>query len=195
MLRWYLVRTKPNAEATALRNLVRQGYEVYFPRLSQSLPHRGRWRDRIVPLFPGYLFLGLDEGRQPLAPVRSTTGVACAVRFGSSYALVPDEVDPELAVPRPSGDRIASPRAASIAPAGFARPDPCGPIRRSRGDLPARVRRRARRRAALRPRPACRRQRAGDERRRAPRGLGRGHGCPRRSALQADAPHRGESRT
>ena len=92
MLRWYLVRTKPNAEATALRNLVRQGYEVYFPRLSQSLPHRGRWRDRIVPLFPGYLFLGLDEGRQPLAPVRSTTGVACTVRFGSSYALVPDEV-------------------------------------------------------------------------------------------------------
>ena len=92
MLRWYLVRTKPNAEASALRNLVRQGYEVYFPRLSQSLPHRGRWRDRIVPLFPGYLFLGLDEGRQALAPVRSTTGVACAVRFGSSYAIVPDAV-------------------------------------------------------------------------------------------------------
>lgn len=92
MLRWYLVRTKPNAEATALRNLERQGYLAYFPRLSQSLPHRGRWRDRVVPLFPGYLFLGLDEGRQPLAPVRSTTGVAAAVRFGASYAVVPDAV-------------------------------------------------------------------------------------------------------
>jgi transcriptional antiterminator RfaH len=92
MLRWYLVRTKPNAETTALRNLERQRYETYLPRLSQSLPWRGQWRDRVVPLFPGYLFLGLDEGRQALAPVHSTVGVAGVVRFGASYALVPEAV-------------------------------------------------------------------------------------------------------
>ncbi len=92
MLRWYLVRTKPNAEATALRNLGRQAYEVYLPRLSQSLPWRGQWRDRVVPLFPGYLFLRIDEGRQALAPVHSTVGVAGIVRFGASYATVPDEI-------------------------------------------------------------------------------------------------------
>jgi transcriptional antiterminator RfaH len=96
MLRWYLVRTKPNAEAIAVSNLGRQGYEVYFPRLLQSMPSRGRWRDRIVPLFPGYLFLRLDEGRQPLAPVRSTQGVTNAVRFGPNYAIVPDAVIEEL---------------------------------------------------------------------------------------------------
>ncbi|MEX0734707.1 MAG: transcription termination/antitermination NusG family protein [Steroidobacteraceae bacterium] len=96
MLRWYLVRTKPNAEATARVNLDRQGYEVYFPRLAQSLPSRGRWLERVVPLFPGYLFLRLDEGRQPLAPVRSTLGVSCAVRFGPCYAIVPDDVIREL---------------------------------------------------------------------------------------------------
>lgn len=96
MLRWYLVRTKPNAEAVAVANLGRQGYEVYFPRLLQSMPFRGRWHDRIVPLFPGYLFLRLDEGRQPLAPVQSTLGVTSAVRFGPSYAIVPDEVIQDL---------------------------------------------------------------------------------------------------
>jgi transcriptional antiterminator RfaH len=96
MLRWYLVRTKPNAEGTAHRNLARQGYEAYLPRLSQSLPWRGRWRDRIVPLFPGYLFLGLDEGRQALAPVHSTVGVAGVVRFGATYATVPEEILREL---------------------------------------------------------------------------------------------------
>ena len=96
MLRWYLVRTKPNAEATARANLDRQGYESYFPRVHQPMPCRGRWRERVVPLFPGYLFLRLDEGHQPLAPVRSTLGVACAVRFGASYAVVPDEVIHEL---------------------------------------------------------------------------------------------------
>jgi transcriptional antiterminator RfaH len=96
MHRWYLVRTKPNGEGSARLNLERQGYEVYSPRLSQLLPFRGRWRDRIVPLFPGYLFMGLDEGRQALSPAQSTPGVAAVVRFGASYAIVPDEVVREL---------------------------------------------------------------------------------------------------
>lgn len=96
MLRWYLVRTRPKSESTAQTNLGRQGYEVHCPQLLQSTPCRGRWRERIVPLFPGYIFLRLDEGRQPLAPVRSTQGVASAVRFGPSYAIVPDAVIQEL---------------------------------------------------------------------------------------------------
>lgn len=96
MLRWYLVRTKPNAEATALRNLARQAYEAYLPRLSQSLHWRGQWRERVVPLFPGYLFLRIDEGRQALAPVHSTIGVAGIVRFGASYAIVPDGIVRDL---------------------------------------------------------------------------------------------------
>ncbi len=96
MFRWYLIRTKPNAETTAQNNLERQAYEVYSPRLLQSLPCRGRWRERIVPLFPGYLFLRLDEGRQALAPVQSTLGVTAAVRFGACYAIVPDVVIRDL---------------------------------------------------------------------------------------------------
>lgn len=96
MQRWFLVRSKPNAEGTALRNLERQGYEAYLPRLSQLLPWRGHWRDRVVPLFPGYLFVALDEGSQALAPVHSTLGVASVVRFGASYAIVPNEIVREL---------------------------------------------------------------------------------------------------
>ncbi len=96
MFRWYLIRTKPNGEATAQTNLERQAYEVYFPCLSQSLLCRGRWRERVVPLFPGYLFLHLDEGRQALAPVQSTLGVTGTVRFGACYAIVPDGVIRDL---------------------------------------------------------------------------------------------------
>lgn len=117
MLRWYLVRTKPNAESTALRNLERQRYEAYLPRLSRSLPWRGQWRDRVVPLFPGYLFLGLDEGRQALAPVRSTVGVAGVVRFGARYAIVPDGILRDLrarANPETGLHRLALP--AQLAP-------------------------------------------------------------------------------
>lgn len=96
MLRWYLIHTKVSAEAIAQRNLERQGYEVYLPRLAQSVRFDGRWRDCMMALFPRYLFLRLDEGRQPLAPVRSTVGVATVVRFGSRYTTVPDKIVNEL---------------------------------------------------------------------------------------------------
>jgi len=94
--RWYLILTKPSSEAIARANLGRQGYEIYFPRLAQSLQRRGRRLDRVDPLFPRYLFLRLREGEQALGPVRCSVGVTNVVRFGSSYAVVPDEVIQEL---------------------------------------------------------------------------------------------------
>jgi transcriptional antiterminator RfaH len=92
VLRWYVIHSKPSAEAVAQVNLERQGYQVYLPRLAQSVLWRERRRERIVPLFPRYLFLRLKEGSQPLGPVRSSVGVAGVVRFGCRYAVVDNEV-------------------------------------------------------------------------------------------------------
>jgi transcriptional antiterminator RfaH len=96
MPRWYLIQTKPSGETVAEVNLLRQGYEVYFPRAIKPGRRRGQFREQIVALFPRYLFLRLEEGHQPLAPVSSTTGVAGVVRFGFSYAIVPDAVIRDL---------------------------------------------------------------------------------------------------
>jgi transcriptional antiterminator RfaH len=126
MLRWYLIHTKPLSETLALTNLERQNYEVYLPRATQSVRFNGHWRDRIVALFPRYLFLRLAEGRQSLSPVRSTLGVASVVRFGSRYTVVPDEI-------------IASLRARADAATGLhrlvraARLTPGTPVRIRRG--------------------------------------------------------------
>jgi len=96
MRRWYLIQTKPCGELIAQSNLERQNYEVYLPRVLQPVRLQGQWRGRIVALFPRYMFLCLDEGRESLAPVRSTVGVASVVHFGSNYALVPDAVIRDL---------------------------------------------------------------------------------------------------
>jgi transcriptional antiterminator RfaH len=96
MLRWYLVHTKPAGEHAAKVNLERQSYKVYLPYLAQSFRRNGQWRDRIGPLFPRYLFVRLNEGEQSLGPVRFSAGVSGVVRFGSRYAIVPDEVVREL---------------------------------------------------------------------------------------------------
>jgi transcriptional antiterminator RfaH len=60
---WYVLRTKPRAEVSATCHLERKQIGVFFPRLELSfgggLPV-GRSRERIEPLFPGYLFVHLD---------------------------------------------------------------------------------------------------------------------------------------
>jgi transcriptional antiterminator RfaH len=96
MLRWYLIHTKPLSEQLAQSNLERQGYEVYLPRAVQAVRCNGHWQDRIVALFPRYLFLRLNEGRQSLGSVRFTVGVAHVVRFGSQFTIVPDGVIRDL---------------------------------------------------------------------------------------------------
>jgi transcriptional antiterminator RfaH len=93
---WYLVHTKPLAERTAQAHLERQGYATYLPLLLQTARRREHCLQRIVPLFPRYLFLQLEAGRQSLRPVHSTIGVCNIVRFGVCCAVVRDEVVAEL---------------------------------------------------------------------------------------------------
>jgi transcriptional antiterminator RfaH len=89
---WYLVQSKPRNEARALENLVRQGYETYFPLMEVERLQRGKLLKKMEPLFPRYLFLHLEEGNDNWGPIRSTLGVAGLVRFGQAYAVVSDEV-------------------------------------------------------------------------------------------------------
>jgi transcriptional antiterminator RfaH len=96
MQRWYLIHTKPAREREAQRHLQRQGYQTYFPRLRRAVHRNGQPEVQITPLFPRYLFLLLEEGRQCLAPVRSTLGVANIVCFGMRFATVPDEIVRQL---------------------------------------------------------------------------------------------------
>ena len=89
---WYLVQSKPRNEARALENLLRQGYETYLPLIEVERLQRGKLLKKLEPLFPRYLFLHLEEGNDNWGPIRSTLGVAGMVRFGQTYAAVPDPV-------------------------------------------------------------------------------------------------------
>ena len=114
MLRWYLILTKPCGEALARANLERQDFEVYLPRVAVAVRRQGRWCQSVAPLFPRYLFLHLNEGRQALAPVRSSLGVSDVVRFGAHYAIVPDGIIQDLqkrADPETGLHRLATPSA------------------------------------------------------------------------------------
>ena len=84
MKNYYLIKTKPQQEAIATQNLANQGFNVFLP---QAII-----KNKTTPLFPGYLFIQLDDKIQNWTPIRSTKGVSNFVRFGLSFAKVPNQI-------------------------------------------------------------------------------------------------------
>ena len=89
---WYLVYAKPRQENSAVENLQRQNFEVYFPQIRMWRTRRGKRQQVVEPLFPRYLFIHLDSHSDNWSPIRSTLGVSSLVRFGAEPARVPDEL-------------------------------------------------------------------------------------------------------
>ena len=92
MISWYAVHTQPHAEAKALDNLLRQGYRAYLPRGRVEIRHARRRQLVLRPLFPRYLFAGLDRATMLWRPILSTFGVSDIVRAGGEPAPVPAEI-------------------------------------------------------------------------------------------------------
>ena len=84
MKKWYLIKTKPRQENVAIANLENQNYHVYCPS--------AKINNKIVVLFPGYLFINLDQTIENWSPIRSTKGVLNFVRFGLSYAKISNQL-------------------------------------------------------------------------------------------------------
>jgi len=74
-MRWYVVYCQPRQEDRADFNLRRQGFETWLPRLRRTRRHARRMDTRLVPLFPGYLFVSLDLERHPWRSINGTFGV------------------------------------------------------------------------------------------------------------------------
>ena len=89
---WYVVQTQVNAEAKAVRNLVRQGFEVYLPRYLKLRSHARKIEKVPVPLFPRYMFVRIDIATQRWRSVQSTFGVSRLVLNGSDPAPLAQQV-------------------------------------------------------------------------------------------------------
>ena len=84
MRNWYLIQTKSRQENIAIKNLENQKYSTYCPTVTIKKKH--------IVLFPGYLFINLENKKENWSPIRSTKGVVNFVRFGLNFAQVPDTV-------------------------------------------------------------------------------------------------------
>lgn len=87
---WYLAQLKPNSHRIAERNLARQGFEFFLPMAQETRRQRGRFVERVTPLFPGYIFISFDPAERGWRAVNSTQGISRIVSIGADPAAVPN---------------------------------------------------------------------------------------------------------
>tara|TARA_B100000989_G_C19422388_1_gene419236 strand:- start:162 stop:683 length:522 start_codon:yes stop_codon:yes gene_type:complete len=85
---WIVVQTKLNNENKALINLVRQGFEVFYPKILKPVKIFNKFKRIIKPLFPGYIFVNLDTNKNWFR-INSTFGVNRIIKFGEKMTFLP----------------------------------------------------------------------------------------------------------
>ena len=89
-VKWYVVHARPHQERRAEENLRRQGYRVWLPLMERSRRHARRIETVRAPLFPGYLFVALDTGREAWHPINGTFGVRRLLTDGPRPRALPE---------------------------------------------------------------------------------------------------------
>ena len=90
---WCAVQIQRNSFSVAERGLLRQKIDVFSPKHRVSVRRFGRVHERTSPLFPGYLFVSIDEFQPKWRAVSNTTGVS---RIIMQRPGIPARVPPQL---------------------------------------------------------------------------------------------------
>jgi len=87
---WYALRSKPRKEEIVWRQVLSQGFDVYYPRLRVH-PVNPRSR-KVKAYFPGYLFVQADVEQVGLSLFQWMPHTLGLVSFGGEPAIVPDHL-------------------------------------------------------------------------------------------------------
>jgi transcriptional antiterminator RfaH len=93
---WCVAHTQPLKESLARQNLLDQGYDVYMPRFKKTVRHARKVEERLMPLFPRYIFVGMDASAL-WRNINGTRGVSYVVMGGENTpSKVPASIIHEL---------------------------------------------------------------------------------------------------
>ena len=90
-MKWMVVQTKSNCENKASKNLMRQGFSVFFPKIKKNVSRFNKFYSTIKPLFPGYIFVSIIENKS-WTPIESTYGVFKILKMRNYLYHLPPEV-------------------------------------------------------------------------------------------------------
>ncbi|MBP9764325.1 MAG: transcriptional activator RfaH [Gammaproteobacteria bacterium] len=96
MISWYVAHTQPLKEQKAELHLLEQGFEVYLPRFKKMRRHARKVDEVIVPLFPRYLFVGMNLEAALWRSVNGTPGVSYLLMNQERPALISSSIIDDL---------------------------------------------------------------------------------------------------
>lgn len=77
---WYVAASQPGKERFAIENLKKQGFEIFYPRITRARQRKDRRIDKVTEgLFPGYLFVRFDRQRDRWQSINGTFGIRALV--------------------------------------------------------------------------------------------------------------------
>ncbi|WP_166264396.1 transcription/translation regulatory transformer protein RfaH [Marinobacter caseinilyticus] len=89
---WYAVQLKAGQGDRAVANLQNQDIQCFYPKITVEKILAGKRATKLEPLFPGYLFIHMEQADPLWAKLRSTRGVSRVVSFGNQPAHIDDAV-------------------------------------------------------------------------------------------------------
>ncbi|MBL0941276.1 MAG: transcriptional activator RfaH [Alphaproteobacteria bacterium] len=89
MKQWFAAHTQPQKEMVARKNLLAQGFEVYLPQYKRTRRHARKVETILSPLFPRYIFVGLDLEREQWRSVNGTRGISYLLMTNDRPVSVP----------------------------------------------------------------------------------------------------------
>ena len=90
--KWFVVHTQPKSERRAELHLGAQGFRTHLPQIEKTIRHARQFRTVRAPLFPRYIFIILDLGRDRWLSVRSTVGVSSLFSCDGRPIPVPEGI-------------------------------------------------------------------------------------------------------
>ncbi|WP_339751072.1 transcription/translation regulatory transformer protein RfaH [uncultured Marinobacter sp.] len=89
---WYALQHKPAQGDRALAHLQNQDIACFYPKITVEKIKAGKRTKKLEPLFPGYLFVNLEQTDPIWSKLRSTRGVIRVVSFANKPAPISDGV-------------------------------------------------------------------------------------------------------
>lgn len=90
--RWHILTVQPNHEASAAAYLISRRFGVFLPQYYSVYVTRGRKREAMRNLFPGYLFVFVWDVERHARRILSVPGVNGFVAGKSGPVVVPDRL-------------------------------------------------------------------------------------------------------
>ena len=81
--KWLVAQIKPNSYDLAVRNLERQGFETFLPKMKVTIRKENRFIYKEVYVFLGYMFVGVDAQSCNWTKINNTYGVSKLLVFNN----------------------------------------------------------------------------------------------------------------